>query len=596
MAKHELPRHDHCTYHSAILDCLLKMDAGALCSQTHQMNFLIRGLALSLVLAPASILALTVPMETLPGTGVWFSPPPTQKGTIDTPLRVTVWFDKQLLGDGEGYQRRAQEFANSGRQSLRLETIKALKSQNQTSLEEAQESLLILQKLELLKDVDPHWIVNGFSGTMLYKDVFKLSQIPNVRKVFLRPLPKLQKTKPLEIAEPPQLPPLTEPNFENIPWYIQKLKADQVWKDFKITGEGTLNVIHDRNFIFFEPLTRSVYRNPDEIPNNGIDDDGNGYTDDYHGYNFDQQSAQLTTALFTGDPKDKRTLHGTCCANTVSGSGSSEGDAQFGVAPMSQWTGVINTRGIERSVEWAIEQGADTYSMSFSRRGYGEYRSHWRKVMEHGNFCGLYFVSGAGNIARNAPNPLLMNIPQSIPEAVFAAAGVQQDLSKTKFSCVGPVKWNNEHYHDGTVQKPEVCAFNAAVPGTISRWQCSSRVTEWQLPRRSHVLWCHLFNAFCRSRSSSLGPQGNHHRHRYRRRTGWGRLRNRTRTHQLLRSGQRSAPQKSSSHFSSRGLSRVISFLLHAGFSCPFHFYQSRPNSSHLYASLFSRLCHHRPH
>ena len=84
--------------------------------------------------------------------------------------------------------------------------------------------------------------------------------------------------------------------------------------------------------------------------------------------------------------------------------------------------------------------------------------------MEHGSFCGVYFVSGAGNREKGDPHPFLMNIPQNIPNAVFAAAGVQRDLSKTQFSCVGPVEWQTEHYQDGIVQKPEVCAFNQAVP------------------------------------------------------------------------------------------------------------------------------------
>ena len=102
--------------------------------------------------------------------------------------------------------------------------------------------------------------------------------------------------------------------------------------------------------------------------------------------------------------------------------------------------------------------------MSFSRGDHGDYQSHWRKVMEHGSFCGVYFVSGAGNRRREAEEPFRMNIPQSIPKAVFAAAGIQRDLSKTSFSCVGPVKWDTEHYQDGVVQKPEVCAFNFKVP------------------------------------------------------------------------------------------------------------------------------------
>ena len=47
---------------------------------------------------------------------------------------------------------------------------------------------------------------------------------------------------------------------------------------------------------------------------------------------------------------------------------------------------------------------------------------------------------------------------------VFAAAGVQQDLSRTPFSSQGPVKWNTEHYQEGRVDKPEVCAFNYKIP------------------------------------------------------------------------------------------------------------------------------------
>ncbi len=71
--------------------------------------------------------------------------------------------------------------------------------------------------------------------------------------------------------------------------------------------------------------------------------------------------------------------------------------------------------------------------------GLGEYRSHWRKVMEHGSFCGVYFVSGAGNFAQSAKVPVQMRTPEDIPEVVFAAAGVQRNLSRTPFSSKGPV-------------------------------------------------------------------------------------------------------------------------------------------------------------
>lgn len=201
----------------------------------------------------------------------------------------------------------------------------------------------------------------------------------------------------------PKIPFVARPrkaNPKNIPWYTTKLEADKVWLELGFAGQGTLNVIHDKNFIPGDHLQRSIYRNPKGIAGNGKDDDGNGFVDDVHGYNSDLQSSQLLTRTFTGNPKDRKTLHGTNCANIVSGSGDGKDRPAFGIAPLSQWASVINLGGIEQSVEWAIEQGADTYSMSFTR---------------------------------------------------------------TPFSCIGPVTWATEHYRDGTLQKPEVCAFNAKV-------------------------------------------------------------------------------------------------------------------------------------
>jgi len=107
--------------------------------------------------------------------------------------------------------------------------------------------------------------------------------------------------------------------------------------------------------------------------------------------------------------------------------------------------------------------------------GLGEFRSHWRKVMEHGSFCGVYFVSGAGNFARSARVPVQMRTPEDIPEVVFAAAGVQRNLSRTTFSSKGPVDWTLEHYKDGRVQKPEVCAFNQDLPLMIPNGQVIPR-------------------------------------------------------------------------------------------------------------------------
>ena len=56
-------------------------------------------------------------VEDLSGDGVWIDP-----AIKNNPLpltRVVVWFDRQFLGDGDAYRRRAEEFADQTRRTLR---------------------------------------------------------------------------------------------------------------------------------------------------------------------------------------------------------------------------------------------------------------------------------------------------------------------------------------------------------------------------------------------------------------------------------------------------------------------------------------------
>ncbi len=65
---------------------------------------------------------------------------------------------------------------------------------------------------------------------------------------------------------------------ESYPWNIQKIRAPEVWREFGITGKGTLNIIHDSGFkLDIPPLAETIYTNEGEIPGNGLDDDNNGY-------------------------------------------------------------------------------------------------------------------------------------------------------------------------------------------------------------------------------------------------------------------------------------------------------------------------------
>lgn len=403
--------------------------------------------------------------EKISETELWISPNINLDRKDDNLTQISVWFDEQFLGDGKAYNRRAQEFSTLGRRELRTRVIATLRELNKKSFSTAEPDLKSLVKSGDIKDLRTTWIVNGFTCQASPSAIRQLTKIKGVSKIFnIRGSsqvvsPVKQATAFTEFDRPESF------STKNLPWYITQLKADQVWKDFDVTGEGVLNIVHDFNFVLSPGLARTVYSNPKEIPNNGKDDDGNGLIDDIHGFNFLTNSAQINVKSLTGDIElDRKALHGTNCVNIICGAATESGTPQFGIAPMSRWAGVIGLWNIEASVEWAIEQGADTYSMSFSFPAMGENRSHWRKIMEQGSFCGLFFVSGAGNFAQTTKVPVQMRIPEDIPEAVFAAAGVQRDLSRNIASSKGPVQWNTEHYKDGLVQKPEVCAFNYKLP------------------------------------------------------------------------------------------------------------------------------------
>ena len=404
--------------------------------------------------------------ERLEGEGAWVDEAFKTRFRQNRRARATIWFDDQLLGDGGAYTRRSREFFGRRREELRVAATRTLKAIHERSWKKASPRIQQLLDTGLISQLERHWIVNGFSCITVKEHLDSLRSVPGVKKIFAGP--RLPPKRPLPPGQAPAFKPQKkqthDPRLYKHPWYIRSLQADRVWKQFGIRGKGILNVVHDFNFVFSDNLTGNLHRNPGELPGNGIDDDQNGFVDDYHGFNFDAETARLTSVQVPLRSSSPQGMHGFMCAAIICGRGVSGKEYEFGIAPEASWAGVIAGGQLEKAVQWAIEQGADTYSMSFSIPRLREYRSHWRKLMEHGSLCGLFFVSGAGNFSQTEKTPVQMRTPEDIPEVVFAAAGVQRDFSRTPFSSQGPVSWKTEHYRDGLVQKPEVCAFNMGLP------------------------------------------------------------------------------------------------------------------------------------
>jgi len=375
---------------------------------------------------------------------------------------IVVWFEDQFLENGGSFMKMIQEVKGEKRSDLRKRVINELKEKSKASYEKVSRQVEKLLSDNQIEDVKQHWIVNGFTCVTTAKGLSELQKLEGVAKIFLKQ-PAFSSSNPA--MGPTYLESIPRSRFsieevESFPWNIEQIRAPEVWNAYGITGEGTLNVVHDFGFkLDIPPLEETIYTNKDEIPGNGIDDDGNGYIDDYHGYHFDAGNASLNNPFI----RRATIIHGNACAAMISGTFATDTKQAIGIAPGSKWAPVIGSANIEQAVEWAIEQGADTYSMSFSQPSLGEFRTHWRKVMEQGTFCGVTFISGAGNFAAGqnaAPVPVQMRNPEDIPNAVLGVAGVGEDGVRPVFSSQGPVEWNTHYYHDGTVNKPDFATLN----------------------------------------------------------------------------------------------------------------------------------------
>ncbi len=390
---------------------------------------------------------------------VWLDPALDLRASSQS---VVVWFENQYLRSGDSFLEKTRELDGKRRSVVKKEVLMALKTLSDASFGKIEDQLNALEKQNDVRAVKRHWIINGFSCVASEEGLKGIMELEGVAKIFLKQLSSNVSNPDMG---PEFLEEIPETRFsieqvESYPWNIKKIRAPEVWNSYKIVGEGTLNVVHDFGFkLDIPPLAETIYVNEDEIPGNNVDDDNNGYIDDYHGYDFDKETASVNNPFI----RRASVIHGNACAAMISGTFATKTSQAIGIAPGSKWAPVISSANIEQAVEWAIEQGADTYSMSFSQPNLGEFRTHWRKVMEHGTLCGVVFISGAGNFAAGpnaAPIPVQMRNPEDIPHAVLGVAGIGEDGVRPVFSSQGPVEWNTHYYKDGRVNKPDFATLN----------------------------------------------------------------------------------------------------------------------------------------
>ena len=155
-------------------------------------------------------------------------------------------------------------------------------------------------------------------------------------------------------------------------WYLDSCHIQEAWAHLAEEGinpggsSSIIVAVIDTGVDYTHPdLASSMWVNPNEIPGNGIDDDGNGYVDDIHGCSTIGSSYD-----HNGDPMDDHG-HGTHVAGIIGAANNNVGtvgiayNTKIMAVKAGQATGVFNQSDIAEAILYAYENGAEVINMSF---------------------------------------------------------------------------------------------------------------------------------------------------------------------------------------------------------------------------------------
>lgn len=140
-----------------------------------------------------------------------------------------------------------------------------------------------------------------------------------------------------------------------------------------------------------EELRDAIWINADEVPGDGIDNDGNGYVDDVNGWNFFDGNNQIYGGM--------QDYHGTHAAGTMSakwGNGGIAGmtdNSWIKIMPLKVlgFNGVGKDSAVVEAIRYAEANGADICNLSFG--GY-QYSAEVEQAIRESS---MLFVAAAGN-------------------------------------------------------------------------------------------------------------------------------------------------------------------------------------------------------
>ena len=206
-------------------------------------------------------------------------------------------------------------------------------------------------------------------------------------------------------------------------WNLRLIGLPDAWMFSR--GDSHPIAVVDTGIDFYHPdLADKIWRNPGEIPANGIDDDANGYVDDFSGWNF---------AYGTPSPQDDNG-HGTHVAG-IAGAATDNGVGVAGISWLSPimplkalwYDGTGSWADIAEAIIYAADNGAHIINLSL---GASTYSNALYEAVRYAYGRGCFLVAAAGNYCYSSE----MLYPAAFAE-VFSVAATTANDERADFSC-----------------------------------------------------------------------------------------------------------------------------------------------------------------
>jgi subtilisin family serine protease len=216
------------------------------------------------------------------------------------------------------------------------------------------------------------------------------------------------------------------------------IAAPAAW-DVTTGSRDVVVAVIDSGFDYTHPdLAANVWRNPGEVPGDGLDNDRNGFVDDVHGWDFANGDA---------DPMDDDG-HGTHVAGTIG----AVGDNGIGVTGVSWQVSIMGLKFLDAEGNGYMSDAIAAVSYATRmRREFGvnvvATNNSWggserslalRDAIADGGAAGILFVTAAGNDGFNGDKRANYPANEDL-DAVIAVTATDRSNRLADFATYGPI-------------------------------------------------------------------------------------------------------------------------------------------------------------